>query len=170
LRLCDLYTLRVGEIAYHNPTDTLITLDQELIKIKEREGSKACMFLDHTGKSCSIYENRPLQCRTLKCWDTSELEKALALPKLTRLTVLPSDLPLRAVIEAHEDHCSLRRLRALLRDRAAEHGGASNLELQKMVHYDELLRVKIVEQFQIPFDRLDFLFGRPLKTLIDCFI
>lgn len=39
------------------------------IREKEFEGGYACIFFDTDSKNCSIYEARPLQCKTFPFWD-----------------------------------------------------------------------------------------------------
>ena len=59
-----------------------ITLDEVRIKYLEKKGYKysikeiqldvnnyACTFFDLEKKKCSIYEARPIQCRTFPCWE-----------------------------------------------------------------------------------------------------
>ena len=66
-----LYTLRRGEAVKDNVNERFTTTQDEMIKIKEREGEQAgCAYYDHQGNACTIYEKRPTQCAALECWDT----------------------------------------------------------------------------------------------------
>ena len=79
-----LYAIRKGELAHDNVKGRLMPVDSDIIKIKGKEGTWTCIFFDAHNKGCSIYSDRPLECRALKCWDTVELEKMYAGHRLTR--------------------------------------------------------------------------------------
>ena len=68
-----LITIRKGELAYNPASETLQPVPQELVKIAGKGRGWECLFIDNAASSCMIYEQRPLECRILKCWDTSEL-------------------------------------------------------------------------------------------------
>lgn len=74
IQLKYLYTIREGELAYDNVRQCLIAPEGDIIKIKEDKNSRACVFFEERGNRCGIYENRPEECRALKCWDTREIE------------------------------------------------------------------------------------------------
>jgi len=85
LRPTHLFTLRAGELAYHPLEERLIELSDEMIKIKGMDGSSACIFYDAEQHGCAIYEDRPLECRALKCWDTRDVEGLFMQDLLSRL-------------------------------------------------------------------------------------
>lgn len=64
-------------IAKHLGITQEVFINEYLEKIRYRftikelpyEGGHSCIFFDMQKKSCSIYEVRPLQCRTFPFWD-----------------------------------------------------------------------------------------------------
>ena len=66
LNKADVYTLRIGEVA-RNIDDTLMVIQQEMIKIKGQGESWSCLFYDDDENACKIYDHRPAECRALQC-------------------------------------------------------------------------------------------------------
>lgn len=165
----EIYTLRKGEIV-RNIDDTLIVLDKEMIKIKGQRKSWACMFYDDTERACTIYENRPAECRALKCWeDPKQFKKVMARPHLQRKDLIKSDDGILKIIEAHEQKCSYTALRSAVKDLGGPHPEKAVEKILDLIQYDYYLRPLLEEKFNIDPNEMDFFFGRPLTTTIIMF-
>ncbi|HSO21148.1 MAG TPA: YkgJ family cysteine cluster protein, partial [Desulfosarcina sp.] len=62
-----LYTLRPGEPVQDNVTGHPAYASGDIIKIKGSGDTWCCRFLDERTSRCTIYDRRPLECRTLQC-------------------------------------------------------------------------------------------------------
>ena len=166
LKPSHVYTLRKGERVYHNVYDSVVCLDREMIKIKEQSGSRCCVFFDSIKKACTIYNQRPLQCKALQCWDTKKLEQVLTLPTLTRRDLVPTGFPFLEVLTAHDKRCSLLKLTELLKKTTGDSPDNLKDEIRDIVQYDSAIRPFMVNQAGIHESELDFFFGRPLSLLL----
>ena len=90
--LSSLVTFRKGELAYHPTLGRLIELPSDMIKIKGKNGGHECIFFDETKNLCTIYEFRPLECRTLECWDPGPLMELFLTDLLPRKAIFPRGL------------------------------------------------------------------------------
>ncbi|MCL2123633.1 MAG: YkgJ family cysteine cluster protein, partial [Desulfovibrionaceae bacterium] len=98
-----LVTLRAGELARDDVRGALVPLPGEAIKLAGSGGAWSCLYLDAASGRCSIYAERPAQCRALCCEDPSALAAMYEQGRLTRADVLPTlhpDWP--ALAGAHE--------------------------------------------------------------------
>jgi Fe-S-cluster containining protein len=167
LRPTHLFTLRAGELAYHPLEERLIELSDEVIKIKGMDGSSACTFYNEEQKACSIYEDRPLECRVLKCWDTAEVEGLFMQDLLSRLDLCPKGSVVAEMISAYERSFPPGRLYGLLSEAGSQEGPQqSSPEIEQMVSTDEVFRQKVIEALGLEEEGLEFFFGRPVKALI----
>jgi Fe-S-cluster containining protein len=167
LRPTHLFTLRAGELAYHPLEERLIELSDEVIKIKGMDGSSACTFYNAEQKACSIYEDRPLECRVLKCWDTAEVEGLFMQDLLSRLDLCPKGSVVAEMISAYERSFPPGRLYGLLSEAGSQEGTQqSSPEIEQMVSTDEVFRQKVIEALGLEEEGLEFFFGRPVKALI----
>jgi len=160
-----LVTLRAGELARDDVRGELLPLPEEAIKLAGRGGTWSCPYLDAASNTCSIYAERPAQCRALFCEDVSALAAMYARGRLTRTDVLPllhpDWLPLA---EAHEAECAWARL-APLALRAHRDADAERILLEA-VRFDHAFRELAVERAAVPADALPLIFGRPLRALL----
>ena len=67
----ELVTLRNGEPVRSPFKEKIFFLIDERIKIREKAGTQECVFFDAKSDRCSLYTDRPLQCRAQACWDPS---------------------------------------------------------------------------------------------------
>ncbi len=161
-----LFTIRQGEFAYDNVQGCLIPLDSDIIKIKGKEDTWTCIFFDESNKQCSIYNDRPLECRALKCWDTHELEKMYARRRLTRDDLISEVEGLWDLIDSHQKRCDYARIKKLIKNLAGNPKNSARRELAEIIKYDIEMRELVVSKGGMDPEMLDFLFGRPLtKTL-----
>jgi Fe-S-cluster containining protein len=161
-----LYTIRKGELARDNVKGGLVPVDADVIKIKGKKDSWTCVFLDERQKACSIYEDRPLECRALKCWDTREIERIYARERLSRRDLLSEIKGLWDIIEDHQARCDYTKIRKLIEAVKHGHRRTARRDLLEIVRYDVEIRQLVVARGELDAEMLNFLFGRPLeKTL-----
>ena len=159
----DLVCLRAGEPVHDQPRGGVFPLAAEIVKIRPRDGGSACSLLDEDACGCSIYADRPAECRALSCADTALLAAMYERDRLTRADLLPAGHALLELITEHERRCPAGRLDALARTFA--HSRAADDELATMLRYDRELRLLFAERGLDP--RLaDALLGRSLDRVL----
>ncbi len=156
-----LYTLRKGEPAWENIRGEVAPLEAEIIKIREADGGRACRFFNDAEKGCAIYENRPMECRILKCWDTAEIEAMYRRDRLSRQHLLGTISGLWDLAATHEKECGLDRIGRLMAGDDPDRGA-----LARIMAYDREMRNLVTERSGIDPEILDFLFGRPLARIM----
>jgi len=161
-----LYTIRKGEFAKDPVRGELIRVDGDIIKIKGREGSWVCRFLDEDANACRIYEHRPIECRQLECWDTARLEQVYRHGRLSRKDLLTDVQGLWELIEDHERRCDYDRIRRVPGGRPGT--GAAEIDggPAEITRYDAELRRLMVARGGLEPEMLDFLLGRPVETVL----
>lgn len=163
------YTLRRGErVQLPDGTGSMV-LNDETLKVRDNPQTGHCFFLDDDIDRCQIYHGRPLQCRAQACWDTSDIEHAIAHEeRLARAHIVKPDEPVAEAILAHESHCAL----ALLADAFADLAEGDDQAADRIVDalaYDTQLRPLLAEKLPLPTDELDFCFGRPLIQVVEMY-
>ncbi len=167
--LKDLYTIRAGELARDNVQGTLQPVTSELIKIKGAGRTWTCCYYDEDSKGCTVYANRPIECRVLNCRDTAAIEAIYDKDRLSRRDLLGDVPELWDLVEEHEKKCSysiLAEAAARLKE-GPDQATADNLV--EMVGYDVHLRELIAEKGSPDPALLDFLFGRSLRDTLPGF-
>jgi Fe-S-cluster containining protein len=161
-----LYTIRKGELASDNVRGCLVPVDSDIIKIKGKNDSWTCMFFDKENKGCTIYDERPLECRALKCWDTRALEQIYASNRLTRKDLISDIEGLWDLVKDHKARCNYEKVQKLIKDLAGGESNSARRELLEIIHYDTEIRKLVVSKGGLDPEMLDFLFGRPLTKTI----
>lgn len=162
-----LYTIRKGEWAYDNVKQRLEPVSSDIIKIKEKNDSWTCIFFDETQSACAIYENRPSECRALKCWDTRELENLYAKKRLTREDLISEIEGLWSLIKDHQQRCNYEIIQKLVNVIKSNPGDVkARLKLAEIIKFDTEIRTLVVSTAGLEPEMLDFLFGRPLPRAI----
>ena len=161
-----LFTIRKGELAYDNVQGGLMPGDSDIIQIKGKADTWTCVFFDESNKQCSIYDDRPLECRVLKCWDTRELEKMYAGRRLTRDDLISEVEGLWDLIKDHQERCDYEEIRKLINDLNGPSGDGARQKLLEIIQYDAEIRKLVVEQGGLDSEMLDFVFGRTLKQTL----
>ena len=162
-----LYTIRKGEWAYDNVRQCLEPVSSDIIKIKEKNDSWICIFFDESQSACAIYENRPLECRALKCWDTRELEDLYAQKRLTRADLISDIEGLWSLIKDHQQRCNYEIIQKLVDAIKTNPGDAkARQKLSAIIQFDTEIRKLVVSNAGLEPEILDFLFGRPLTRMI----
>jgi Fe-S-cluster containining protein len=159
----DLITVRIGEPAYSPLVDRIEPSAFELVKLAGTAASWTCRFFSAADNRCSIYEDRPLECRLLNCREPEALLRVIGSDTLQRLDLINPDDPVRLFIEKHERRCSYGELNELiekLRENAADMRRLDRLS--ELLQEDIALRREALEQWQLPVAMEMFVFGRPM--------
>jgi Fe-S-cluster containining protein len=164
----DLLTLRAGEIGFSNATQDLVLLDEEQVKVKEKPGSRECLLLDSGTGVCSIYEDRPIQCRVMECWNPDFFYDLKSKKYLTRKELLNPADPLLPVIESHGQRCSVDDLQRAL-SRVKRGFADAQAEAMDILFFDRHLREFLTREQGISPENQMFLIGRPVSDLIISF-
>ena len=165
----NVFTIRKGEPIYDNVKDYIIIAETDIIKIKGSEQSWACIYLNSEDSRCQIYENRPLECRSLKCWDTREIESVYRVNRLERRDLISGVEGLWEFIEEHQRDCSYQKISQLLESGQGKLEGEAKETVLEMIKYDLAVRPMIIEQGKLDPNLIDFLLGRPLIETIRLF-
>ena len=161
-----LYTIRKGELAHDNVKGCLKPVESDIIKIKGKADTWVCIFFDEIKKGCSIYNDRPLECRALKCWDTRELEKIYANRRLTRKDLVSQVNGLWDLIEDHQARCDYKKIQTLIKELDGSKNIHARRKLLEIIRYDAEIRNLVISRGGLDADMLDFLFGRPLTETL----
>jgi Fe-S-cluster containining protein len=161
-----LYTIRKGELAHDNVKGCLKPVESDIIKIKGKEDSWICIFFDEIKKGCTIYNDRPLECRALKCWDTRKLEQIYATTRLTRKDLVSQVKGLWDLIEDHQTRCDYNKIQPLIKDLTGSKRTRARRKLIEIIRYDAEIRNLVISKGGLDADMLDFLFGRPLTQTL----
>jgi Fe-S-cluster containining protein len=158
--------LRRGEPALDNILGRPVLLEKELIKIrgKGRE-SWTCIFHDQETSLCLIHRDRPLQCRTLECWNTSGITELYSRDTLSRKDIFTKGSALEEITMMHQEQCPVETFVELLRVEISSPGKAG-LQLREMISFDKHFRTAFQEKTRSGNNVLDYYFGRPLNDLV----
>lgn len=162
------YTLRRGE-PVHSPfkKDLFFLLDERL-KVREKPGTKECLFLDGESRRCLIYADRPLQCRAQACWDPAPAEDLSKQPYLTRRDIFKDVELLLEVMAEHDRRCRFDQLAAAFSEMEASKGASVDRVLH-LLAYEDHFRTFMGEKLGIPADQLELVFGRSFACLAQLF-
>ncbi len=163
----NLYTIRLGELVRDNIRGELIVTDKEIIKIKEKEKNRGCIYYDEKAKACTIYEYRPIQCKALACWDESEFMRVYARPKVDRRDIIRDKIVL-GLMNEHNKRCSYSELDKCVR-KIEQEGEEAVGEILEALRFDHHIRAFTSKKLDIDLSEMDFLFGRPLTQTITMF-
>ena len=164
-----LYTIRKGELVKDNINNQgLLKTESELIKIKENVSlKKGCVFFSDSETACTIYPDRPSQCRSLKCWDTVDFMKLQKEPALRRADII-EDRILLGLIEEHEKRCDYSILEGEVEN--IEQNGQSAVEkVLDILRFDYEIRPFISRKLGLDPCDMDLFFGRPLVDTMTVF-
>lgn len=162
-----LYTIRKGELVRDNISDELKFTDQELLKFRDREDGKGCMLYDRDEKACTIYGDRPSQCRAFGCWDDEEFKEVFSGPKARREDII-KDPNLLRLISAHETKCNYETISRHV-EQIPDQGDIIVQRLLKILQYDQEIRKLTHERLAIDPLKMDLLYGRLLTETIHMF-
>jgi Fe-S-cluster containining protein len=165
-----LITIRKDELAFNPLKNRVEPSFTELIKVKGKGNDWSCYFYDEKESACIIYENRFLECRLLKCWDTSDLISIIGRDTLIRKDIINHDDPILSIIETHEKECPLNEINKLLYALAQGKDKSKLLtKLKEYVNKDIAIRSYAISELGLKSEFEPFIFGRPLfKILSAC--
>lgn len=156
------YTVRKGEPLLNRQEQELYFATFEFIKVDEDRG---CVLYSGSGE-CSIYEQRPQQCRDYKCANTSPPLTGVEDRCITRKDLFSQVGQLYEIILKHEQTCSYERMVPLLE--SLQQGDSSAVEeILDMLTFDSTVRQFVLEHFGVSPKSLDLLFGRPMADILD---
>jgi Fe-S-cluster containining protein len=163
-----LITIREGEMVYNPVKEKPEPVLKEMVRVAGRDGSPACVFYDEEKKSCGIYLNRFLECRILKCWDTSEILSVIGRDTIQRTDIMNQDDPVVDVIKSHEEECSPYEVERLLAVLSAGKDRAGILKrLSELLRRDKAIRSFALTELELKKEFECFIFGRPLSRILD---
>jgi Fe-S-cluster containining protein len=157
-----LFTIREGELAFDNVRQCLEPVRADIIKIKKQKDNLTCIFFNEQQSACTIYENRPVECRALKCWNTKELEDLYAKMRLTRKDLISEIEGLWSLIKDHQERCNYETIHRLVNAIKSNRDDDAREKLVEIIQFDTEIRTLVVSKAGLETEILDFLFGRPL--------
>jgi len=164
----DCVTLRKGEFAWTPVNNRIEAIESDIIKLRGTGGEWMCCYFDISAKNCGIYANRPIACRTLKCWNPEESLAMVGKDLLNRQRVLQDEKVLLKLIEQYESVFPLPDFSSLSSKLNKSPGETINI-LEEQVNQDLAFRDKQVQQSKKVAAEELFLFGRPLFQLLQPF-
>lgn len=163
-----LFCLRKGEPVRSPFKNNLFFLLDERIKIREKAGTQECVFLNSESHQCTIYSDRPVQCRAQACWDATEAKQLSEQPYLTRRDIFKDVELILEIIGEHDRRCSFASLNEAFK-RLEETKGGNIDEVLEMMAYEDHFRNFMGEKLKAPADVLDLVFGRSFADLAPLF-
>jgi Fe-S-cluster containining protein len=160
-----LITIRKGELANHPLTGRVQAIEYELVKICGTGRDWRCFYFS-TSRGCTIYASRPIACRTLKCWDPTEIAALVEKDTLTRLDILAGEDPFRPLVEEYERLCPSFNMEPIRRSLSSGPSEGLLDDLQRRVDADLNFRSRVVKDYDISLAEELFCFGRPIFQLL----
>lgn len=164
----DLYTLRKGELVFDNIKEKSFVNDKERIKIRETEDEKRCIFYQKWNRECSIYADRPVQCRLQECWNPDRVTSPQQGEPLDRRDLFESIEEIWKVIQKHEENCSHEKFSREITRLGATKGQTVD-KMIELLSFDSHVREFLREKIGIGNDVLDLFCGRPLIDFLEYF-
>jgi Fe-S-cluster containining protein len=163
-----LYALRKGEPARSPFDGRPFILPEERIKIREKDGTQECVFLDSATNQCSIYSDRPLQCRAQACWDPTPARDLVEQPFLLRKHLFERVEVLLEIMAEHDSRCNFQSFTETLEKlHEADEEGIQNA--LRLLSYETHFREFVSEQFKIPQENMELVFGRSFSKMVGLF-
>ncbi len=165
-----LITIRKDELSFNPIKNMIEPSEKELIKVRGRGKDWSCCFYDEKESACMIYENRFLECRLLKCWDTSDLISVIGKDTLVRRDIINLDDPILLIIEIHERECPYSEINKLIYALPEEKDKSKILaKLKDFMNKDFAIRSYALSELGLKPEFEPFIFGRRLShTLSAC--
>jgi len=166
--LSDCVTIRKGEFAWSPLHDKVEAIQTDIVKLRGTGGEWVCCYFNASAKNCGIYANRPIACRTLKCWQPEESLALIGKDLLSRQSIVKNDTVLLDLIEEYEQNFPLPDFSSLSAE-LLKNPDQTIQHLEELVAQDLAFRDKQVRlSAKVSAGEL-FLFGRPLFQLLEPF-
>lgn len=163
----NLVTIRKGELVLNPVTRLLESFPRELIKVRGNGNEWTCCFFHENTCTCRIYEDRFLECRVLKCWDTRDLEKIIGRDTLARADLINADDPVLELIRAHEEKCPCEEVHECISLLSVKEKRQSSMDkLTMLVRRDISIRHFARKELSLEQKFEPFLFGRSLQEIV----
>lgn len=156
----DLLTLRKGEFVLNPINGKLSQIKKEVIKVDKRNKDWTCRFYNESGSSCTIYENRPLECKVLKCWDIDDFLKIFCKDTLTRFDLINADDPIIEIINEHEKECPCGEFIKLIFDYFKRKNQKTLSRIKDLINKDLKLRTFALKELELKKEYERFIFGQ----------
>jgi Fe-S-cluster containining protein len=163
-----LLTLRRGEPARSLQSGAAFFATEERIKLRQKPGTTECVFFDPATSDCSIYPDRPLECRAQACWDPEPANEVTTEPLLTRRHLFANVGALLDLFDAHDQRCSFDRMREVFED-LKQSEGRNVANVIELLVLDESFRDLVCEKLNVPERVIELLFGRSLSERVRLF-
>jgi Fe-S-cluster containining protein len=162
-----LVTIRKGEPVYHPTENRLVELPMDIIKIKSKPSKATCLFFNEVEMACSIYQERPLECRAFKCWDTQEAEGLFLTDILAREDIFPPNSALLELIHAYDQRFPPKEIFSMIFEAKDLLNGAKETlaALEEIAKKDNIFRKRVKDTFGIHDESLGFFLGRSVAEL-----
>jgi Fe-S-cluster containining protein len=157
----DVFTIRTGEVVSDNRVESTLKNQQERIKIRETADDKTCIFYQKWNRECSIYDDRPAQCRLQECWDPKP-EAFSNLSPLTRFDLLQDTGDIWQIIQRHDERCSHEDFSREI-SRLGATKGQTVEKMLELLSFDHHVREFVTQELGIDGQTLELLFGRSLS-------
>ena len=157
----DVFTIRTGEVVSDNRDESTLKNQEERIKIRETADDKTCIFYQKWNRECSIYDDRPAQCRLQECWDPKP-EAFSDLSPLTRYDLLQDTGDIWQIIQRHDERCSHEDFSREI-SRLGATKGQTVEKILELLSFDHHVREFVTQELRIDGQTLELLFGRPLS-------
>ena len=165
-----MFTIRPGEPVRDNVAGNFTLANSDIIKIRNRDHSTACVFLTPEHDACSIYKWRPLECRVLECWRPEFLRRIYKHNRLSRKDLLlPEKAWLWDLAAEHQRRCDYYQVAKLAKNWLKNQKQIYAKALMAIIRYDASLRYTFCNEGKMAPEILDFIFGQPLSLTIKRF-
>ncbi len=163
----NLQVIREGELAF-NPFKGLVEpAPVEMIKLAVQGDSWECPFHQKEGglSACQIHADRPVECRLLKCWNTTDIEAVTFKDCLTRFDLLGQQNAMVPEIIRHEKECAY----GALWDAVAavnKNDEERLLVVRAILAKDMQIRQQLVADFHLNLQQELFYLGQPMFRVV----
>jgi Fe-S-cluster containining protein len=164
----NLVTIRKGEFAYTPVFESVEATEREIVKLKGTGREWTCCYYDPESRGCTIYENRPMACGILKCWDPEDSLALVGKDLLSRLEIVRHDKSLIDLIKEYEHVCPLPDFKTLS-EAILKNPEEIIANLESLINRDIQFRDRAVVKSVKILEEEMFLFGRPIFQLLQLF-
>jgi hypothetical protein len=160
-------TIRKGELAFNPVSGKPEEVQREIVKVAGNGEDWTCCFYEEEDASCRIYMTRFLECRMLKCWDTSEIMRVIGRNTIVRSDIINTGDPVLRIIEAHEKECPSGETEKLITSlRLGKQSSEARRRLTEIVRKDLSIRAYAVSELGLKPEYGYFIFGRPITKIL----